>query len=259
MPIWVHFLILVASLLVLAKSAELIVKNLVKIGNILRLSTFIVSFVILGLATSTPELFIGLNSVAVNSPQLSLGNIIGASIVLLSLITGLTALITGKVVVDATFTQKDLFIMNFVILMPIFLLYDSKITKLDSLIMFSTYAVYVIRMYQERHKLSHPIANHNHKSQIANRLIILLLSFTGLALAAHYAVDSSIAIAGVLKVPVLFLGILLFSVGTNFPELIITFTAIRNKQKTIVLGNVMGRATTTTLVIAIVSFLQQFA
>jgi cation:H+ antiporter len=258
MPLWSQFLILIVSLLILAKSADLVVKNLIKVANILRLSTFIVSFVILGIATSTPELFVGLNSVAENSPQLSLGNVMGASIVLLSLITGLTALITGKVVVDATFTKKDLFIMNLVILMPILLLYDGRITKIDSLIMFATYAVYVVRMYQERHKLSHPIANHNHKSQIAKRILIILLGFMGLAIASNYAVNSAIIIAGTLKIPVLLLGILLFSVGTNFPELTIAFTAIRKKQKTIVLGNVMGSATTNTLIIAIVSFLQPF-
>ncbi len=258
MPLWTHILILIVSLLVLAKSANLVVKNLVKIANIMRLSTFIVSFVILGIATSTPELFVGLNSVAEKTPQLSLGNVMGASIVLLSFITGLTALVTGKVVVDATFTKKDLLIMNLVILTPVLLLYDGKITKLDSVIMFLTYGVYVLRVFQERHKLSHPIANHNNKSQIAKSLVVLLLGFLGLAYASKFAVDSAIVIASALKIPVLLLGILFFSVGTNFPEIIITFTAIKKKQKTIVLGNVMGSATTNTLVIAIVSFLHPF-
>lgn len=258
MPLGVQIIILITSLFILAKSADLVVKNLIKVANILKLSTFIVSFVILGIATSTPELFVGINSVAENSPQLSLGNVMGASIVLLSLITGLTALITGKVVVDTTFTKKDLFIMNVVILMPVLLLYDSKITKLDSIIMFLTYAIHVIGVYQERHKLAHPIANHNHTAKITKRLLIIIFGFIGLALASHYAVHSAIAIATTLKIPVLLLGILLFSVGTNFPELTIAFTALRKKQKTIVLGNVMGSATTNTLIIAIVSFLQPF-
>jgi cation:H+ antiporter len=258
MPIWSQSLLLFVSLIILAKSAELVVKNLIKIANILRLSTFIVSFVILGAATSAPELFVGINSVTENSPQLSLGNVMGATIVLLSLITGITALITGKVVVDATFTKKDLFIMNLVVLMPILLLYDGKFSRFDSLVIFITYGVYVFRMYQERHKLSHPIANHNHRSQILKNLLVLIIGFFGLAYASNYAVDSAIEIANTLNLPVLFLGILLFSIGTNFPELIIAITAIRKKQKTIVLGNVMGSATTNSLVIAIVAFLQPF-
>jgi len=258
MPIIIHFIILITSLFLLAKSAGLVVKNLIKIANILKLSTFIVSFVILGFATSTPEVFVGINSVAENSPQLSLGNVMGATIVLLTFITGITALVTGKVVMDTTFTRKDLVIMNFVILIPVFLLYDSKITKFDSLIMLSAYAIYVIRMYQERHTLAHPIANHNHKSHITKRIVYLLIGFAGLAATSHYAVNSAIIIAEALRIPVLLMGILFFSIGTNFPELTIAFTAMRNKQKTIVLGNVMGSATTNTLIIAVVSFLQPF-
>lgn len=253
-----QFLFLIISLLVLAKSADMVVKNLVKIANILRLSTFIVSFLILGIATSTPEFFVGINSVMEKSPQLSLGNVIGASIVLLSLITGLIALITGKVVVDATFTKKDLLIMNLVILLPILLLYDGRIDKVDSVFMLLAYGIYMIRVYQERHKLSHPIANHNHNNHIAKITLKLIVGFIGLAYASHYAVQSAITLATALRIPVLLLGVLLFSVGTNFPELIITLTAIKKKQTTIVLGNVMGSATTNTLIIGIVSLLQPF-
>src|SRR3989344_3465616 len=184
-------LILSASLLILAKSAELVVRNLIKIANILRWSTFIVSFIILGIFSSTPEIFVGINSVMENTPQLSLGNVIGASIVLLTLVVGLTATITGKVVVDSTFAKKDLFIMNIVILLPILLLYDGRLTRIDSLIMYFAYGIYVYRMYKERHKLSHPIANLNHSTQFTKSISLLILGFLGLALSSNFAVDSA--------------------------------------------------------------------
>ena len=253
-----EFIILALGLLVLGKSANLVVKNLIRIANLLRLSTFIVSFVVLGIATSTPEIFVGINSIGEKTPQLSLGNVIGASIVLLTLITGATALITGKVILDAAFTKKNLVIMNFVILMPVFLIYDGRISKFDSLLMLLAYGIYVISVYRERHILSHPIANHNHKSHIGKNIIILILGFIGLAYASRFAVHSAVNIASILKIPILILGILLFSLGTNLPEFIITFTSIRKGQKTIALGNVMGSAATNTLVIAAISFLQPF-
>jgi cation:H+ antiporter len=259
MPVWVNFFILAASLYILAKSADLVITNLVKIANTLRLSTFIVSFVILGIATSIPELFVGINSVAANSPQLSLGNVMGSKIVLLSLVTGMTALITGRVVVDAIFTRKDLFIMNLAILAPVLVLYDGKVTRLDSLIIFLVYVVYVVRTYKERHKLSHPIPDRNQSLRILKSASMLVIGFVGLAYASNFAVDVAINIANSLNIPLLFLGILVFSIGTNFPEIIIALSAIRKKQKTIVLGSVMGSATSSSLVIGIVSFLQPFS
>jgi cation:H+ antiporter len=252
-----HILILVISLLVLAKSADLVVNNLVKLANHLRWSTFIVSFIILGAASSTPELFVGINSVLENTPQLSLGNIMGATVVLLGLIAGLTAALSGKVVLEASFTTKDLLIMNFIIALPLLLLMDGKLTRFDSLIMIVAYFVYVIRIYNERDKLAHRISL-NRNIKIKNTVFLLVIGLVALAVAANYAVDSALAIAQIFQIPPLMIGILLFSIGTNFPELTIALTSVRRKQKTIVLGNVMGSATTNTLVLAFVALLRPF-
>jgi len=253
-----QIIILLISLAVLAKSASLVVQNLVKTANILRWSTFIVSFIALGLASSAPELFVGINASLDNTPQLSLGNVMGASIVLLTLLTGLTALISGKVIVDATFTHKDLFIMNCVIMLPIVLLYDGSLNRIDSAIMFAAYLLYVIRIYNTRNKLSHPVSKINHNNELQKSIAYLLLGFVGLAIASNFAVDSARAIAEFLNVPVLLLGILVFSLGTNFPELVIALAAVKRKQKAIVIGNVLGSTTTNTLIISIVAFIKPF-
>src|SRR3989344_5218821 len=257
MSVVTTFAVLFVSLIVLAKSADLVVKNLIKTANTIRLSTSVVSFLVLGLATSTPEFFVGVNSAIDKTPQLSLGNTIGATIVLLTLITGLMAVVSGKVVLDSVFAKKDLIIMNFIILLPVALLFDSKLSRLDAVIMFIAYGFYMLRVYNERHRLSHPISL-NHKPGFLRSLLFLILGFVGLAIASNYAVHSARSLAEFLKIPVLMVGVLVFSIGTNFPELILTITAIRKKQKMIVLGNVMGSATTNTLVIALVALIQPF-
>jgi cation:H+ antiporter len=258
MSLFDQILILTISLALLAKSASVVVQNLVKTANILRWSTFIVSFIALGLASSTPEFFVGINAALDNTPQLSLGNVIGASIVLLTLLTGLTALISGKVIVDSTFTNKDLIIMNGVIILPVVLLYDGSLDRIDSIIMFVAYLGYVLRIYKGRHKLSHPISKISNNHELQKSLVFLLLGFVGLAIASNFAVDSARAIAEFLNIPILLIGILVFSLGTNFPELIIALTAVRRRQKAIVIGNVLGSTATNTLVISIVSFISPF-
>ncbi len=249
--------VLLVSLLVLAKSADLVVKNLIKTANTIRLSTFVVSFLVLGLATSTPEFFVGINSAIDKTPQLSLGNTIGATIVLLTLITGLMAVISGKVVLERVFAKKDLLIMNFVILLPLLLLIDLKLSRLDAIIMFIAYGVYMLRVYNERHRLAHPILL-DHKHSLQKSFILLIIGFVGLAFASNYAVHSARTLADLLHIPVIILGILVFSIGTNFPEIILTILALRSKQKMIVLGNAMGSATTNTLVIALVAIIHPF-
>jgi cation:H+ antiporter len=251
-------IVLTISLFVLAKSADMVLKNLIKIANSLRWSTFIVSFFILGFATSTPELFVGINAALDNTPQLSLGNVIGASIVLLTLISGLTAFLSGKVVLDSTFARKDLILMNLVIFMPVILLYDLKLSRLDAVIIIITYFVYMIGIYKDRQKLPHPVYPNHKKTSITRHILLFIFGFIGLAIASSFAVDSARDLAEFLNIPILMIGVLIFSIGTNFPELILSITAVKKKQKTIVLGNVLGSTTTNTLVIAIVALIQPF-
>lgn len=255
-------LILLGCLIVLAKSAQVIIKNLVKIAHMFSWSTFSVGFFIMGIATSAPEFSVGLNSVAENTPQLSLGNTIGASIVLLTLITGLSALVSGKVIINASFAKKDLMLMSTVILLPVVLLWDSYFSRFDSFVMLSGYLLYVIHTYRERHRIPptppNSQTNDFNKRKFSKHLASVIISFLVLAIASRITVDKAVDLAETFKVPIILIGVLLFSVGTNFPEIVLTITSIRDRQKSLLLGNVLGSATTNTLVIALVSFIQPF-
>jgi len=75
------FLILVFSI-ALAKSTDLVIANIVKLARRLAVPEFTVGFFILGFATSLPEIFVAVNAVMEKTPQLSLGNLLGAILVL---------------------------------------------------------------------------------------------------------------------------------------------------------------------------------
>src|SRR3990167_4894766 len=119
MDYFLNLLCLALSLLFLGKAAQVAIKHLTHIAHHLSWNTFVVAFLILGVATSIPEFLIGINSAFDKMPQLSLGNLIGATIVLLTLVVGLSALITGKVKIDSNFSGKDLYITNFILLLPL--------------------------------------------------------------------------------------------------------------------------------------------
>ena len=87
--IWIYVLIFIGSCFVLIKSGSWVIKSLVRIAKDLQWSEFLVTFCLMALATSLPELFIGLNSALHKLSQLSFGNIIGANILNLTLITAL--------------------------------------------------------------------------------------------------------------------------------------------------------------------------
>jgi cation:H+ antiporter len=260
MQIVYQTIFLIASLLIVGKSAELIIKNLVRLASVLSWNRFIVAFAILGIATSTPEFFVGINSAIDKNPQLSLGNIIGATIVLLGLVVGATAFFSGRVVLSVWFTKKEVYLMNGVIILPIFLLYDAILSRFDAIVIISLYAIYIYivnyRIHKQNNFPRHTIESETSETKLEKASFSLLMGFLGIFIFSRLAVDSAIFLGNALKIQSLILGILLFSIGTNLPEIVLTFTALKKRAKTIVVGNVLGSATTNSLVLAVVSLIE---
>ncbi|OGM22221.1 hypothetical protein A2961_02480 [Candidatus Woesebacteria bacterium RIFCSPLOWO2_01_FULL_39_21] len=254
-------LILLTSLAALAKSAQVVVKNLLHFAKALSWNTFITGFLILGVMSSTPEFFVGVNSAIDGTPQLSLGNLIGASLVLLTLITGITAAYTGGISLSRTFPWSEVVIMDAVILSPLLLLLDRSLTRVDALILLSAWGIYAWRLYKNQVNLAENVvhsANSSFNHKMTRALTFFVLGFFGLVIASRFAVNSAVALAGMINVPVLIIGILIFAIGTNLPELILSFTAVHEHQKNLILGDVLGSATTNTLVLSIVGLIHPF-
>lgn len=100
------FLILIILGVVLAVSANWVVQATSFFAKRFQIKSFIVGFLLLGAATNTPEIFVAIQSVRTNIPQMSVGNLLGGSILLLSFFMGASAMILGKVVLDHGMTKK---------------------------------------------------------------------------------------------------------------------------------------------------------
>src|SRR3990172_1990091 len=82
---------------ILIKSSDLTIESLKSLARKLKVESFAVSAIILAVATSLPELFVGITSALEGSPDLSLGNVLGANIANLLLVVGLSAAVVGGV------------------------------------------------------------------------------------------------------------------------------------------------------------------
>jgi len=88
---------LLASLSVLVVSGRLIIRLLTKITLSFGISEFTVAFILLALATSMPDLFVAVSSSFKQADELILSTVLGANIVNMTLIIGLTAIFSGGI------------------------------------------------------------------------------------------------------------------------------------------------------------------
>ena len=88
-PIWMLILLLVLGAAFIAEGADLLVDNGTKIAAALGVPESVIALTFVALGTSLPELVTGITSLTKGYGALSLGNVIGANLLNLLLVTGL--------------------------------------------------------------------------------------------------------------------------------------------------------------------------
>ena len=239
--------------------------NLKRLAKTTRLGDFAVTTFILALATSLPELFVGIASALEGSPNLSLGNIIGSNIANLSLVIGGAALIGGGVAVHGLFLRRDVFYAFLAGAAPMILLFDKSLSRVDGLILLALYGFYNVAVFAERRGevvegeeegfLRRLLRRLNHRGG-GKEMAWIFLGVALLLFSADMLVRIAKWIAFSLNVPLLLVGLFLVAVGTSLPELAFELRAIRARKPGMVFGDLLGSIVANgTLVIAVTSLL----
>jgi cation:H+ antiporter len=96
----VPILLICAGLAIVILSADEAIKRLFNLAKYLRLSEFVVSFVIAGIVTVLPELSIGVLAAVEGTSSLGFGVILGSNIADLTLVIGIALLFSGEMQLD---------------------------------------------------------------------------------------------------------------------------------------------------------------
>ncbi|PIQ72690.1 hypothetical protein COY13_01085 [Candidatus Roizmanbacteria bacterium CG_4_10_14_0_2_um_filter_36_35] len=85
------------SFLILWYCSGIIIRSVDRFAHRLKLSSFAVSFFVLGILTSVPEFSVGINSIINKTPDVFVGNLLGSSLVLFIFVIPLLAVFGGGV------------------------------------------------------------------------------------------------------------------------------------------------------------------
>jgi cation:H+ antiporter len=235
----------------LVKATDILIINLRRLAKTTRLGEFAITTMLLALATSLPELFVGITSALEGTPNLSLGNIIGSNIADLSLVIGGAALIGGTVGVHGQFLRRDVFYAFLAGAAPMILLFDKSLSQVDGLILLALYGFYHVIVFTERKKemVTAKKEEEGMVRQLLRRLNHrgggkeLAWVFLGVALLL-FSADMIVRIAGwmtfSLHIPLLLIGLFVVAVGTSLPELAFELKAVRAHKPEMVFGDLLG-------------------
>jgi cation:H+ antiporter len=260
-------LIFIISLLAILATGPFLVDSLVKIARFLRLKEFVVAFFLVAIAGSLPNFFLGISSALYGIPELSLGDVIGGNLVDLTIAAGLAAIFARSLPVRERVLQITTLFTIIVAFLPLVLLTDNVLSRVDGLILVATFFIYIAWFFakKERYttKFYHHINNDQQISPQKNFLIFLrnlgtfLLALAILLLGTAGVTRSSSDLALGIGIPIYLVGILIVALGNALPETYFVITTARKGKKSMALGDLMGAIIVpSTLILGIVALIR---
>lgn len=138
-----HYLLLFVGLLLIVKSADVLIDSSTKIARRYGISTFIIGVTVVAFGTSAPELAVGIVSGIAKTNQLTLGNIIGSTFANSAMIIGITALVM-PIAVNKSIIRRELPLLLIIqaALLAMMLL-GGGISRIDSLILLAGFGIFM--------------------------------------------------------------------------------------------------------------------
>ncbi|MBI4019487.1 MAG: sodium:calcium antiporter [Candidatus Aenigmarchaeota archaeon] len=225
------------SIVIVIKSAGYATKYIIDIAKHLRLSEFFVTFVIAGVISIMPELFIGINSAIAGSSAIGIGTLIGSNIADLTLVIGIIALAGKKIMVNSSITRNNNAFLA-VTALPVLFMLDGQLSRDDGIILVVAFLFYMSQLIKKEKIFS----KHDSKDVISalKSMMFFIACLAVLFVSAHFVVESVVGISHELLIPSVVIGMFLVAFGTTMPEMAFSLKAVLAKHKDIALGNVLG-------------------
>ena len=232
--------------------SEFTIRNSVKISDLTGLGKTTIGFLLVGLATSLPELSVAV--FAVSNPAnvgVSLGNVLGSNIVNIALILGVCILI---IVLKRprypsfllSIAKEEMGSLHFGLfiasIIPLALLYIGYASRYIGVVLVGIFIYYTILL--TRSKRTKPERSTegqiSERSKIHRYTLLALAGAVVVVATAFFIVDSSSFIAESVGIPRVVIGATIVAFGTSIPEFATGVSSARRGHFDLALGNIVG-------------------
>ena len=260
---WLYILIFIGSCFLITIAGDLLVRASSRITRALGWKEFVVAFFSISFAASIPELFVGLSSAFHKIPQLSFGNILGASVIHFTLAIAIATLILKGIEVKSRTVQTSTAFTSIIAILPLILILDGVLSRTDGLLLILTFFFYIFWLFSKKERFIKVYAENKVPLPIIEKiknllkdLGLLALGMILLILSAEGIVRGASFFARTLHLPLSFMGILIVATGTALPETYFSIKAAKRGESWMSLGNLMGSTIiTTSLILGIVALI----
>ncbi|MGR8919184.1 MAG: calcium/sodium antiporter [Gammaproteobacteria bacterium] len=237
---------IVVGLVVLTYGADRFIEGAAATASNFGVPPLLIGLVVVGFATSAPEMLVSAMAAVNGSPTLGIGNALGSNIANIGLVLGVTAVI-APLAVGSTVLRREFPMMFVVLLLATALLWDLELDRVDGIVLMAGLVVMIgLTVWIGRHAApGDPLVAEfdqelervmSHGAAASWLLVGLALLLAG----SHLLVDGAVTLARLFGVSDVVIGLTIVAIGTSLPELAAAVMSALKNEPDIALGNVLG-------------------
>ena len=235
------FIIFIIAMGVLIWGADLLIDQSEKIALRFNISEFVIGATLIALGTSLPEMAASIAASAGGKPQLAISNVIGSNVLNITLVLATVFLLAKKINPARDFFAKDSTWALMPVMAFILMILDGVISRFDAILLLLMMGAYLLFLFQDAHE-EPPREEEEPESEFSwSKTIPMLLTGVLLVIVgAHFSVESASDIAKSFGISEWIIGIVMVSLGTSLPELVVSVSAALKGKVDMAIGNIIG-------------------
>ena len=224
------------GLICIIKGGDLFVDAATWIAEASGIPKFIIGATVVSFATTMPEMLVSVFSAFEGNADIAVGNAVGS-------VTANTGLIMclSLVCMSCYMTRKQFGVKAGLLLAAVVLLFtftrDSALSVSESIIIMLVFVGFMVESILAAKREQGSEATDERPSTDGKSVAINIGKFV---LGAQLLIDNGSALAVMIGVPDSVIAATMIAIGTSLPELVTTITAIRKKQSSLSVGNIIG-------------------
>ncbi|MHC4158918.1 MAG: calcium/sodium antiporter [Planctomycetota bacterium] len=243
MNISLAIILLLGGLVILWKSAELLVSGAVALAQLLGVSPLVIGLTVVAMGTSAPEVAASIAAAVRGVGDVAIGNVYGSNIANLALVGGLAALIRPiKVQLRTLKREIPAMILVALLLWPV--LQNLSLSRPEGIILLAVFAALILfTVYSARKDTAAEPPTQAPSSEIRapkKSVLFVLIGLVGLALGADITVRGAVFIGERIGLSNAVIGLTIIAIGTSLPELATCIAASVKAQHDISVGTLLG-------------------
>ncbi|MBI3337335.1 MAG: sodium:calcium antiporter [Candidatus Staskawiczbacteria bacterium] len=242
-----------------------LINSLVNLAKYLKWREFIIAFFVMAMASSMPNLFVDIGAALRGFPELAFGDILGGNLADLTLVMALAIFMSKRfVLAESKMVQESAIFMAVISVMPLLLILDGKLGRIDGLALILTFFIYAFWIFSraDRFKKIYKDVKQKPVKEFSNFLkdLAKIIIFLMIILAASQVIiNSAQYFSDKLGISLSLVGLLIFGLGNCFPETYFSIISARRGEGYMILGDLMGSVIScSTLVLGIVAVIFPF-